>query len=149
MDKFDFGSHKNIEISVVGPDGKSYILREAFGDAVAQFNNARGRCMRFEDGGVSSVDGQGNLELYLVSLCLFNVKEDGSPNLESNVSRGVLGRWPARVIKPLFDKSKEISEIDMDDNLESLRKQYKELGERIRKMEEDAAKNEPNSTEIG
>lgn len=149
MDEFDFSSHKVIEIPVTSPTGKKHVLREASGDAVARFNSARSRCMRFQDGGVSGVEGMGGLEMLLVSLCLFNVDEEGKPNLNSTVSQTELKSWPGRDIAELSNEAKKISEIDMDDDLDSLRKQYKDLGERIQEMEDDAAKNEPTSTEIG
>ncbi len=147
--EFDFGSLEIIETSVVGPNGKKYILREANEESVARFTNARTRCMTLQDGGVTAVAGMGDLSLLLVSLCLFEVGEDGEANLKKNVSVEVLKSWPGRVIRPLFDEAKRISEIDQDDDVESLEKQYKELGERIAKIREDMAKNEPESWEIG
>lgn len=149
--EFDFGSLEIIEIPVVGPDGKNYILRETSGDAAAQFNSMRAKCAKYAGGDVSEVTGVGQIPLFLVSLCLFNVKEDGAINLNSPVAPGVLRSrsWPERVIKRLYAKALEISEIDQDDDLDSLRKQYQELGEKITKMEEDAAKNEQNTSGTG
>lgn len=149
MDDFDFGSLEIIEIPVVGPNKKKYKLREASGDAVARFNNERTRCMKFQDGGVSGVSGQGQLEMFLVASCLFNVDEDEEPIPTKPITMNELRPWPGKVVTRLFNKAKEISEIDLDVDLVSLRKQYKELGERIAKMEEDEAKNEPSSTETG
>ena len=148
-DEFDFSDLKIIEVSVKGPNGKSYMLREASGAAAAQFNNARAKCAKFKDGELESVTGPGRLPLYLISLCLFNTKDDGTANINSSVSLSVIQPWPDRVIQKLFDKSKEISEIDEDDDLESLVKQRDELNEKIAKLEEDAAKNELESSETG
>ncbi len=149
-DDFDFGSLEAIEIPVVGPDKKPYILREASGDVVAKFNNARGRCVQFRDGGMSAVNGQGDLEAFLVSLCLFHVKEDGTADFKKPVRAPIIRSWPERVVKPLFEKAKEISEIDEPDDLAALKEQRKKLNEQIEKLMEDSpAKNEQDNTPIG
>ena len=149
MDEFDFGSLEIIEIPVVGPNGKKYILREASGEAAARFNSMRGKCAKYADGGVSEVSGVGHIPLFLLSLCLLNTKEDETANLHSPIVLSVVQGWPERVVKKLYAKALEISEIDQDDDLDSLKEQYEELGKKIAKMEEDAAKNELKSTEIG
>ncbi len=148
MSKFDFGSLKVISIPVVDPSGKNLILQEASGDTVKRFNDERTRCLKFQDGGVSSVVGQGNLEMFLVSLCLFETDEDGKLIPEKYIPISTLQKWPGRVVTALFNKAKEISEIDPSD-LATLQKEYEALGKRIAKMQEDMAKNEPNNTEIG
>ena len=149
QNEFDFGSLETIEIPVVGANGKKYILREASGEAAARFNSMRGKCAKYADGGVSEVSGIGHIPLFLISLCLFSVKEDGTANLQSTVALSVIQVWPERVIRKLYAKALEISEIDQNDDLDSLREQYKELGEQSAKMEEDAAKSEQKSTETG
>ena len=140
--EFDFGSLETIEVPVVGANGKKYILREASGEAAARFNSMRGKCAKYTDGGVSEVSGIGHIPLFLVSLCLFNMKEDGTANLQSTVVLSVIQSWPERVIKKLYAEALRISEIDQDDDLDNLKEQHKELGEKIIKMEKDAAKNE-------
>jgi hypothetical protein len=151
MNEFNFGSLEVIDIPVTGPkpNGGSFILKEASGQAKAEFTNARTRCMTLQDGEVTGVSGVGGLEMLLVSLCLFKVDEEGIATGE-RVRKDTLKIWPGKVISKLFNKAKEISEIDQEDgDLESLRKQYRKLGEQIAKMEEDMAKNEQGSTETG
>jgi hypothetical protein len=50
------------------------------------------------------VVGLANVEPLLVSLCLF--RENGAPVLLATVRS-----WPARVVKSLFEKAKEISDL--------------------------------------
>jgi len=148
MDEFDFGSLEIIEIPVTGPDGKKYILREASGDSVARYNNARAKCLRFQDGGISSVEGQGYLDLLLLTLTLCRAKEDGSADLSKYISKTTLQGWPNRALKKLAVKAQEISEIDDNDDLDTLKKMRDKLNERIERLE-GSAKNGLESTEIG
>ena len=149
MEALDFSSHEIIRIPVVGPDKKSYILCEGSGDTVAKYNNARARCAKYKDGGLAGVEGAGDLEMLLVSMCLWNDKGDGTPDPQKPVAYSVLRSWPGSVIHRLFDEAKRITEIDADDDLASLKKQRSELDEKIRQIEEDAAKNEPSPSETG
>ncbi len=158
--EFDFGSLEVIEVPVVGPDGKPYVLREANGDVAARFNNARGKCVQFRDGGMSAVDGQGDLEIFLVSLCLFHVNQNAAnwnledqstwtADLKRSVNGPVIRSWLERVVKPLFQKAKEISEIDEAEDLKALKEQRENLDKQIKKIGEDEAKNEQDDTPIG
>jgi hypothetical protein len=148
FENFDFGSLQLIEVPITGPDRKKYMLREASGDAVAKFNNARARCVRFQNGGMSAVDGQGDLEPLLVSYCLFEVYDTGEVATKS-VPVAMVRNWPERVIRRIYDKAREISEIDQDGSLEDLKKQRDKLNEQIAKMEEDASKNEQEPSATG
>lgn len=149
-DRFDFGDHKAITIPVTGPiDKKEYVLTEASEDASKHFDNARGRCAHFKDGGLSGVDGLGDMPQVLLHMTLFEANDDGSPDTKRPISRRDLARWPTRYVKPLFAEVLYISEIDDDTDLATLKKQREELSERIAKMEEDAAKNAPSDMETG
>lgn len=146
---FDYGDLSKIEIPVVGPDGKNYILREAMGGAAARYKNARTKCARFKDGGLSGADGLGNLPELLLHLTLFTTKEDGTRNPKDTISKPAVAGWPNRVIEELFTEALKISELDDAESLDDLKKQREELDERIAKMEEDSAKNVPSDTETG
>lgn len=148
MQEFDFSGLSIIEIPVISPENENYILREADGGAAVRFTDERARCVQFEDGGMSGVEGPGKLPILLLSLCLFETDDHGDILLNKPVNPNIIKCWPDRVIQQLFDKAKEISEIEQDD-LPALRKQYKELGEKLAKMEEDEAKNEQTDMEIG
>jgi len=57
---------------------KNYTLREATGDAACLYRNAMLRCTKLgPEGKPETVVGMGDVEPYLVSLCLFN--EGGQP----------------------------------------------------------------------
>ncbi len=102
----DFSDISPIEIPVTGPDQRSYVLKEASGEAAAKYRNAILGCTRLSpEGKVSSVQGVASVEALLVASCLYNDKG-------SLVQRSVIDKWPSRVVKKLFEKAKEISELD-------------------------------------
>lgn len=89
--------------------GEEYILREASEGAVCQFKNALMRCTKMNsDGKVSFIENAADVEPFLVSLCLFKVTEKGP----IPVPLITIKAWTSRVVKPLFDKAKEISNLD-------------------------------------
>lgn len=157
--EFDFGSLELIQIGVIGPDKKRYILHEPSEDAVAKYTNARSRGAKFQDGELHCVDGQGDLEYLLVSYCLFEAKPDPEgpvrfPDCDMQftadgskpINVNVLKNWPSRVVRPLFEKAKDIGEIDLDSDLASLRKQRDKIQRLIDRIERDSAKNVPSSS---
>jgi hypothetical protein len=145
-DEMDFSNLKVRRIKVKGPDKKNYILQEAKGPDVAAFNDARSRCVRFQEGTMSAVDGQGRLEMLLVAMCLFPIDDEGNMAERSLVASD-LQSWPNRVILPLFLKAKEISEIDQDDSLASLIKRRDMLTKQIEAQ--DPAKNAQGNSQDG
>lgn len=148
--EFDFSDMGMIQIPVTGPGNKTkYILQTADVVATARFKNARAECASFTDGGLSSVKGVGDLPRFLVHLTLFNTNSDGSVNDKNNINPTVLGRWPGPVVEKLYEEAMNISEIDNDDDLTALTKERDELNKRIKKIKEDAAKNEPSDTDHG
>ena len=121
--------------------GSEYTLREASGGAAKRYREASiagARMTVNEDDNTRTVErmeGIGGLESLLVSLCLFDAK--GAP-----VPRATVEGWPARIQRALFDKAKEISDLDEKVDLGSLRKQRERLDRQIAKIEnKDAAKN--------
>lgn len=147
--EFDFGDLTIIEIPVTGPNKKNYILREASEAEAARFDNARAECAKFKDGGMSAVVKLADSRRFLVGMCLFCTNEDGTRNPASLIAPNVLIKWPSRVVKALYNTALEISELDDDQDLDALKKERAKLDERIEKLEEDAAKNEPSGTESG
>ena len=108
-----------IEIPV-SIEGVEYTLREASGDAACKYRNAMMACMQLADGKPVSLRGLADVEPLLVSLCLFVTETNKLVPLH------VIKTWPSRVITPLFEKAKEISE----------------LGEGANEPSEEAVKNE-------
>lgn len=99
---------------------KKYALKEASGDAAVRYRNAQLGCTELgPDGKPKKIVGIGDTEPLLVSLCLFEVTEvDAEGNIVktgANVPVNTIRSWPARIQKALFEKIKEVSEIDKED----------------------------------
>ncbi len=95
--------------------GEKYELREASGDAACKWRNAiLSKAKLGPDGKPQTVGSIADTEPLLVSLCLFN--ESGK-----NVSLSVVRSWPARIQKALFNKIKDISDLDEDEQSEPVK----------------------------
>jgi hypothetical protein len=144
----DFGSLKIRREKVTGPDQKKYILQEANGETGTRFTNARANSIVFVDGKMSGLRDPGNVEILLVALCLFPIDEEGNMAQQS-LTPDMIRTWPDRVLKKLFLRAKEISEIDLDEDLESLEKERARIDAQIAAIKEDPAKNEPSDSQGG
>lgn len=93
---------------------KPHVLYEASGEAASRFRNHIIADATFVDGKLSKVGKSvANAEPLLVSLCLFElVKGADGEETEKPVTEGAVKKWPARVQKALFDRIKEISDLD-------------------------------------
>lgn len=89
----------------VSVNGAQYILREANGDAACRYRNAVMECVEMVDGKPARVHGMANTEPLLVAMCLRTA--DGKL-----VGEATVRSWPPRVIKVLFAKAKEISDLE-------------------------------------
>jgi len=144
MKEFNF-SLELVEIPVK-LNGADYVLREADEETAAMFNNARLAGIRLEDGKMAGLPSDiASLQSLLVSRCLFTVSPDGS---KSRVDRGIVKGWPSRVVKPLFERAKEISDLDETPTLAQLREQRDAIDKQIKDLETvgDPAKNELSDT---
>ena len=92
--------------------GEDYVLREATAEAAGKYHDAIIKSTRMADGKITGSDGLGGVEALLVSCCLY--KKDGKE--ERAVTLTEVKRWPTRVVKPLFERVKEISELDGKDD---------------------------------
>lgn len=125
---------------------KQYVLCEATGTAGVAFNNARTKGIKFSnEGKPNSISGVADVEPLLVSLCLFETVEGG----RKPVPITTVQSWPYRVMKDLFDRAKEISNLDESETLEDLQKQKTEIDKKIADFEKDAVKNLPSDTTDG
>lgn len=123
-----------------------FILREATEEAAIKFRNACMAGARMEDGKVVGVSNMAETQALLVSLCLF---ADDKP-----VPPSVIKRWPSRVVKSLFEKAKEISQLDeketratLEDKMAKLRAQLESMkGVDGEEQEKNALINSPQST---
>ncbi len=144
-DELNFDDLTLIELPV-SVKGVKYVLREASGDAAVRYRNKLldGTTLGPE-GNVVKVIGMANVEPFLVSLCLFD--EKGRP-----VKCELIRSWPARIQKALFEKVKEISELDEEQDLDTLIKQQAEIDKKIRDLadkRDSAAKNALDAMEDG
>lgn len=141
-ERIDFNDHEDIEVPV-SFKGKKYLLLEASGEASRRFQNKSISGARLEDGKVSGLSNTADAQFVLLAACI--IAEEG----RKPVDESVIKLWPHRMTKRLFERCKEISELDEDDSIEALLKQRLELDKRIAKIKEDAAKNVPESTTDG
>lgn len=135
--------------------GRDYILREPSEDAAAKFRNANLKGLRMQDGKVSGAEGLADSQKLLLSQCLYYADKDGNLPLDKDgdpdprflVAVQRVGKWPARVAKPIFERAKELGKLAEDETEESLVKQIAKLQEQLaRKRGEDPAKNAPAPT---
>lgn len=122
---------------------KSYTLREASGDAGCRYRNALLACTQLgPEGKPSQIRGMADVEPLLISFCLFD--EKGKP-----VKGTTIRSWPNRMIKKLFDRAKEISDLDEDEDLDSLIKERDKLDERIAELRQDENEDELKNSPSG
>ncbi len=121
---------------------KECILREASGDAVINYNNARSSAMKYnKDGNISGTVNISDVIPLLISSCMMAIERgaDGSITNETPIQITELRSWPNRVVKSLFKKVREISDID-DDSKVSLLEQRAEIDEQLKTLEEEEEK---------
>jgi hypothetical protein len=128
-------------------NGVEYVLREATGDVACKYRNAITKQTTLtESQDESRTIKVGNIadsEPYLVHLCLFDTENN-------NVPLSKVRSWPPKVVSALYNRAKEISELDQDEDVESLIKQRDKLNQQIAKLQkEDPAKNEQSGIPLG
>ena len=136
MSALDFDDLAPIE-ERVSIGGKKYILREATGDAGCKYRNSLLKATKLgPDGKPVSIEGMADSEPLLVSLCLFELYEQkGSNGVSETKERPtpliVVRSWPARVQKALFERAKEISDLDEKETLPVLQKRLADTQKKI------------------
>jgi hypothetical protein len=128
--------------------GNKYLLKEANGDIVCRHRNNVINCSKLEDGKLTAIQGLPDTEFSLVQMCLSTVTDDPATNGKP-VLMSVVRSWKNKVVKELFNKIKEISEMDEDDSLKTLIKQRDELNKKIDAIKRDSAKNDLSDTTVG
>lgn len=144
---FDFENLEVIEIPFKY-QGKQYVLVEADEDTAAAYRNASVRGAKILDGKLVGLPTDvAGVQSLLVAGCLRLVDGNG---MRQPVERETVKRWPSRVVKPLFNKAKEISELDEEDETEDqLIQQRAELNRKLSELRQKRAtlKNESSATE--
>ena len=131
---------------------EKYVLCEATGEAAAKYRNHAMSCTTFNaNGKPTGVKGLGDLQIILVSLCLYKSIVKGPVTTLERVGLDFVKDLPERIVKPLFERAKAISELgeDTDESVGSLEKQIELLEKKLEEAKEKEAmlKNEQPSTE--
>jgi hypothetical protein len=111
--------------------GQEYVLHEASEEAAAAWRTASAECAEYDaDGKVKRIRGIGRVQAVLVAACL---TQESKP-----VSAATVGKWPSRVVKPLFEKVKEISDLnEVPETAEDLVKQIGKLQAKLDELNSD------------
>ena len=132
--------------------GIKYRLIEASAEAAARYRNHAMSCTTFNgDGKPTGVKGLGDIQALLVSLCLFRIVPKDTGEALERVSLDFVKGLTERIVKPLFERAKAISELgeETDESIEGLEKQITELQEKLdlARSKAEVVKNEQPSTE--
>lgn len=134
-----------------------YVLREISGGDAAKFRNQALKYARYDPSGrITQAGDIGNLEPFLVSLCLWKLEPDGK---KERVPEIVVRGWKASIVSALFARAKAISRLDEDREEETVDSVTKKIDELQRKLallrnghdtpREVLEKNSSSSTEDG
>lgn len=127
-----FDTLQPVEVSVkLG--GEQYWLKEASEAAAVAYRNASAAAVKMEAGEVSGLGDVGDVEPLLVSYCLWRETPDGRKPVPVSTVRG----WPAKVVKAIFNRVKEISELDEPETVEQVDKQIVRLQRKRERMVKD------------
>ena len=137
IDEIRFDDLSPIEVPTsIG--GKTYVLREASGDASVAYRNASIAGARVsEDGTV--LGSAANAEPILISRCLFQrIEQPDGTIKERRVDEATIRSWPSRVCRALFDRAKEISGLgEADESMDDLKKQRDSIEKKLKLLEDD------------
>ncbi len=156
VEPLDLGDLEPVQLPVKF-GGNKYVLREADADAGAKYRSATTSCARMEDGKVYGMDGIGDIQPLLVSLCLCQTNpHNGELRLDTNgrvvkVDLATVKSWPDRIITRLFDEAIRISPcLNEQDSREKLRQKIAAQQAKLAEMEsydtdkDPLPKNSPN-----
>ena len=120
-------------------DGDMYVLKEASAQAATEFQNKalENFDMEIDEEGKTrtKISGSGSLAdqaPFLLSKCLYKRNEEGTL---TRVELALIKSWPNRIIKPLYELARDMSDLGEEESLEGLRKEQKKLAEKIAKLE--------------
>lgn len=98
-----------------------YCLREATGEAACKWQNKIFASAKIgADGKPTSIGNVADIEPYLLSLCLFPYKPDGSGTADKPVTESVIRSWPSNVTSALYDKCLTISGLKKKEDKQTL-----------------------------
>jgi hypothetical protein len=142
--ELDFNDLSVIEVPVKVA-GRNYVLREATEEAACRWRNHMLRATRIgQDGRPTGIGDLADSEPLLVSLCLFEAKEDGTAG--APVKLAAVKGWPSRVVGRLFAKAKQISELEEKEDRAALEQRLRDITDKLAALEEDPSKNGRDTT---
>lgn len=94
-------------------EGRTYTLWEASADAGVKYRDGIAKRVRIKDGKPSGLEGHADLEAPLIAACL----KDPDGKL---VPEATIKAWPHRVQRAIFNKLKEMSQLEEDPSKNSL-----------------------------
>lgn len=147
VSEMNFDEDKLIEIPV-SINHKKFILREANGEVAGKWRGSIVKHAIFDKGKAKQVGaGVAESDCFLVSLCLFEVIAGEKETSYIPAKLDFVKRLRARTIKALFEKAKEIAELneeeEEEETLETLLLQKDELEKKIAEYGESELKKEP------
>jgi hypothetical protein len=90
--------------------GKNYVLCEPDEGGTCEWKNRNLQEAEYRDGRLYKVGKLADGEPFLVSRCLYHANAEGQPgNLVSLIE---IRSWPPRVVNSLFEKAKEIGDLN-------------------------------------
>ena len=118
--------------------GKTYVLREASGDAAVAYRNATMAGARIHESG-TVLGSAADAEPILIAKCLFQrIEQPDGTIKERPVSVDIIRSWPSRVSRKLFDRAKLISGLgEQDESMDDLMKQKAEVERKLALLESD------------
>jgi polyhydroxyalkanoate synthesis regulator phasin len=123
---------------------KTYYLREPSEAIAVEYQNMATRATTITDGEMK-LGNLNDAEPYLVSKCLWEKINEQDKEIERNVPLGLLRLWPSRVVRPLFDKAKEMGRLGQNESEDGLKKEITRLQKKLKKMQDAKQK----ATECG
>jgi hypothetical protein len=106
MSDLDFSAIQIREVPVTGPNGEKYVLRESTGKVTTDHRNAIMASTQFgPNGKVVGLKDLASVEAKFVAGCMWDSKGRNPPVT-------LIQSWPARVQQALYEKAKELSDMD-------------------------------------
>ena len=121
--------------------GAEYVLREPSESAALAFRQAQLKNAKMVDGKVTTdIERIYDSQSLLVTNCVFvKAKTKDGTEVEQPAKIDVIRGFPARVVKDLFDKAREMGGLNEDDTEDGLVKQINGLETRLQKLRESKA----------
>lgn len=103
---FDSLELQRVPVSIAG---RNYLLEEADGETGELYQNRMAAAGKLQDGKVVGIGDIASIQSLLVSRCLWEADNDGKPI--RRVPHATVKAWPNRIVKQLFDRAMEISDL--------------------------------------